>query len=302
MTRPLVTVVIPNYNYARYLGQAVDSALAQTYDNREVVVVDNSSTDGSLDVLRGYGDRVRWFQQENLGQSGSRNRGIQESRGELVAFLDADDVWLPDKLVRQVALFSDPDTGLVYSGYTITDGALNPVEEVAASKRGRLLRAMALSAGGATVIAGESTAVVRREVFDRVGLFDLDLSFSSGWDMWRRIACHFAIEVVEDPLTLYRQHSSNLHRNIELLERDKLKAIEKMFADPDAAPVHGLWRRSYGAAHLMLSGSYLQVGRWPKAFSHATRAALIWPPSVAYVAAYPLRHLRRRRGELGATR
>src|SRR5215204_4807622 len=102
MLNPLVSVIIPNYNYAQYLTQTLDSVLSQTYPHVEIIVVDDGSTDGSQEVLRNYTDRVTWFQQRREGVSVARNRGVQESHGQLIAFLDADDVWLPAKLERQV--------------------------------------------------------------------------------------------------------------------------------------------------------------------------------------------------------
>src|SRR3990167_8128796 len=122
MGTPRVSVVIPTYNYARYLPQAIDSVLGQTYPHIEVVVVDDGSTDESRDVLRAYGSRIRWVQQERQGVSAARNRGVRESRGDLVAFLDADDRWLPTKLERQVARWcNEPELGLVHAGEEIID-------------------------------------------------------------------------------------------------------------------------------------------------------------------------------------
>lgn len=293
MTAPFVSVVIPNYNYARYVGQAIDSVLAQTYRHREVVVIDNGSSDDSPAVLRSYGDRIRSVRQNNRGQSGARNRGIEESRGELIAFLDADDAWLPTKLERQVALFDRPGVGLVYCGYTTTNADGKPLGRLLPHRSGRLLRDIALNPG-ATVLAGESTAVVRRECFDRVGVFDLQLSLSAGWDMWRRIAARYEVEVVPEALTLYRQHGSNMHLNVDLLEHDKLIAFGKMFADPAAADIRPLRRRAFARLCLMLAGSFLEAGRPGKALAYGLRGIASWPPASAYVALLPVRRWRRR--------
>src|SRR5688500_1347785 len=97
MREPLVSVIIPNYNYAHYLPQAINSVLAQTYSQVEIIVIDDGSTDDSVTVLRSYGDRIRWLQQPNQGVSAARNVGAHNTKGELVAFLDADDFWLPER-------------------------------------------------------------------------------------------------------------------------------------------------------------------------------------------------------------
>lgn len=109
---PLVSVVIPTFNRAKVVTRAIDSVLEQTYRNREVLVVDDGSTDDTADVLRSYRDRIVYIQQKNTGPSAARNRGIRESKGEFIAFLDSDDLWLATKLERQVGLLTDagPET------------------------------------------------------------------------------------------------------------------------------------------------------------------------------------------------
>src|SRR5690348_15579178 len=114
--RDLVSVIIPAYNYARYIPGAVNSVLAQTYQNHEIVVVDDGSTDGTRQALGDSLDKISYIYQHNRGVSAARNVGIERSRGELIAFLDADDVWVPDKLDRQVRFLRDhPSIGMVCS-------------------------------------------------------------------------------------------------------------------------------------------------------------------------------------------
>ena len=113
---PLVSVVIVNYNYGRYLGDCIDSVLAQTYPSVEIIVVDDGSTDESLMVLKAYHDRVRIVHQQNHGVSHARNAGIWTSEGQWVAFLDSDDLWMPEKLQEQSHCFQDPSVGMVFCG------------------------------------------------------------------------------------------------------------------------------------------------------------------------------------------
>lgn len=256
---PLVSAVIPNHNYARYIGQAIDSVLAQTYEPVETIVIDNGSTDGSLDVLRAYAGRCRVVAQADLGQSLARNRGIREARGELIAFLDADDAWRPRKVELQVERFEDEAVALVYCSLEIADAALVPTGEVVrASVRGDALEEFVRCPGRAIVVGGESTAVVRRAALDAVGLFEPSLSISGGWDLWRRIATHYRIDHAEEPLVLYRQHGSGLHRRLSAYESDVRSASARMFADPAAARVWGS-RRAYEAGlDIMFAKSWLR--------------------------------------------
>src|SRR5438477_3130042 len=164
---PRVSVVIPNYNYAHFVGDAIDSVLAQTFADFEIIVVNNGSTDSSLEVLQRYEDRIRLFDQDNRGQAGARNRGIEESQGELIAFLDADDVWEPNKLEKQIPLFDDPSVGLVYCGHLVVDQELRTLGVCIPTNRGRLLRRFAENVASA-IIGGESTAVIRKRCFDEL--------------------------------------------------------------------------------------------------------------------------------------
>ena len=295
MASPLelrVSVVIPNHNYAQYVGQAIESALAQTLPPFEVVVVDNGSTDDSLEVLKAFGARIRLITQENRGQSGARNRGVAECRGELIAFLDADDVWMPEKLAKQVQFFRDAEVGLVYSGYTLVDRDLVPAQSFRPEIRGRVLRKFA-EGPGAVISGGESTAVIRRACFEKLGVYDLDLSMSAGWDMYRRIAGSYRIEVVRESLMLYRQHGSNASRRADVYEHDVLLKLKKMFADPAAAEVFSLRRQCYGKAFLAISGNYLHAGQIFKSAEYLTKALVMWPRAAAYALGTPVRVLRR---------
>jgi len=288
MTPPVVSVVISNYNYARYLPEAIESVLDQTYPEIEIVVVDDGSTDESHAVLDRYRGRLRAVRQENRGVSAARNRGIAESGGDLVAFLDADDVWLPDKLARQVEMLRDPAVGLVCCELRYVDTEGRAIGTTRSELGGNQLEKLALLRGAGVPGAG-STAVVRRSLLERVGLFDERLSTSADWDLCRRVACASRIGIVPDPLVLYRQHSVAMHRNVDLFERDVLLCFQKMFADPRAAAVHPLERRCYGNLHVTLAGSYFHAGSHRKGFYHLLQALLFWPPAMGRVLRAPFR-------------
>ena len=129
---PQVSVVIPAYNCAAYVGQACDSVLSQTYTDWEIIVVDDGSKDDTRLVLDKYGDRrVRYVYQENQGVSLARNHGIQLARGEFVAFLDADDFFLPDKLASQIAVFAaQPNLGIVHSGWRLVNSIGEAIKDI----------------------------------------------------------------------------------------------------------------------------------------------------------------------------
>ena len=287
----LVSVIIPNHNYGRYLKAAIESVLGQSYPRHEIIVVDDGSTDESLEVLRSYGDRIKWFQQSRQGVSAARNRGIQESRGEFVAWLDSDDRWHPEKLARQLVAFDRPSVGMVYCGRQLIDGEGRWLQTQQPRHSGWLLKDIALLRWAQA--PGGSTALVRRTCLDRVGGFDPSLSTSADWDFWRRIACAYEIRIVPEPLVSYRQHPSAMHRNVELFERDMLRAFSRMFNDPAAAAIHPLRRQCYSNLYVMVSGAYFHAGRWDRSLAYAWRSLLAWPRNTVALASFPLRRLSR---------
>jgi glycosyltransferase involved in cell wall biosynthesis len=290
MSEPLITVVVTNYNYGRFLSHALDSVLAQSYPHIEIIAVDDGSTDNSLEVLRAYGPRVRVAEQENRGVAEARNRGIRESRGELVAFLDADDAWLPEKLSKQVALLESGDFGMVYCGLRCVDGDGNLLGEMTQGLSGRVLRELALLEAPGIPASG-SSALVPKRCFEVVGLFEPALSTSADWDLWRRIACRFSIGMLREPLVSYRLHGASMHRNLDLFERDMLLAFERMFADEAAKAVHPLERLARAKLYMTLAGSFFRVRRWRKFIDYCGKSLLLHPGGLAHLAGFPLRRL-----------
>lgn len=295
---PLVSVVIPNYNYGRYLGQGIESVLAQSYPNVEVLVVDDGSTDDSAAVARGYGDRIRWIRQARQGVAAARNRGVQESRGELVAFLDADDVWMPHKLERQVARWlASPALGLIHCGARRIDASGRTLEVQQDGMEGWIAREMLLFRRCTIVCAG-STVLIPRRVFDVAGGFDPQLSTSADWDLCYRIGVRQPTGFVREPLVAVRMHQTNMHDNVRVMEHDMLLAYGKAFRDADLS-VRRLRRRSYGNLHMVLGGSFVRAGQWRDASRHILKSLWLTPENSLRLIAFPLRWCRRWRAPVG---
>ncbi len=291
MERPLVSVIIPNYNYARYLPQAIDSVLAQTYPRVEIVVVDDGSRDDSAAVLERYGSQINAIRQQNQGVAAARNRGAQASSGEYLAFLDADDYWLPAKLERQMARFQqEPELGMVYCS----------VEEFNEQGTVRFLRDGAEGWVAKDLLLGQRMAffgggsgfVTPRAVFDEVGGFDERLSTSADWELIYRLAARRKTGFVPDVLLKYRIHSSNMHANVGVMEREMMLSYGKAFAQ--ATPeVQQLRRRCYGRLHMILAGSYFRAGQSAAFLRHALKSLWLTPSNATRLLAYPVRLWRR---------
>ncbi len=287
---PLVGVVIPNFNYSKYLPEAIDSVLAQTYPNIEIIVVDDGSTDNSIDILQNYDGKIRVIQQTNSGVSVARNRGVSESRGRFIAFLDADDSWLPRKIERQIERFStEKDLGLVHVGVNETDAVGNTLKIRRDGMEGAISHELLLLRSA--VLGGGSGLMVPRDVYDEVGGFDPKLSTSADWELFYRIASRYPIGFVSDTLVNYRMHGTNMHGNIPRMQSELLYAFGKIFRDEDRA-IQSIKRKSYGNLHQVLAGSYYRNGHYLQFLKSAVKSLWFTPNNIKYFAAFPLRAVR----------
>ena len=234
---PRVSVVIPTYNRAQLVNRAIQSVLDQTYQNFELIVVDDCSTDNTEEGISAIGDeRVRYIRHDtNKGASASRNTGINASMGELIGFLDSDDEWLPEKLRSQVEVIdsSSSSVGLVYGGYEVVDDEMKrTIQQVYPEKRGYIFEDV-LKMNGPT---NPLTPLVRRECFEKVGLFDEEMRFGEDWDMWVRIAEHYEFDFVDQPVGKYYvsqyQITRDRKRVLESLSKFQVKHQHQLAENP----------------------------------------------------------------------
>jgi len=206
MANPSCSVIIPTFNRERYVVEAVQSALAQSYAPVEVIVVDDGSTDGTEGALEAFASRIRYIRQESSGISAARNRGIQEACGEFVAFLDSDDVYLSEKLARSIEpLLQDPSVAGSFTDYVCIDettGSEYPRKPLV--PRGELFPEILYRN-----FIGTSTALVRKSVLVELGGFDPEVSLSEDWDLWIRLLDRFRLVYVNRCLTRWRLHEQS---------------------------------------------------------------------------------------------
>lgn len=223
---PLVSVIIPAYNAQAFLRPTLDSVLAQTYQNLEILVVDDGSCDRTVEIVQAYAakdDRIRLIQQTNAGVAAARNRGIQTAKGEFIAPLDADDIWYPEKIEKQVACFlaAKPSVGLVYTWSVNIDGdgrIRSPLSwEVL---QGKVLTALTYC----NFIANASVPLIRRSCFERVGLYNPQLKAQNAqgcedFDLYLRIAEHYEFRVVPQFLMGYRRAAGSMSSGCEAMAK-----------------------------------------------------------------------------------
>jgi glycosyltransferase involved in cell wall biosynthesis len=222
---PRVTVIIPTYNRAGCLREAVDSVLAQDFRDFELIVVDDGSTDDTPRLLQEYGDAIRVFRQENRGVSAARNAGIAVSRGALIAFLDSDDLWLQGKLARQVEFFKAHADALICQTEEIwvrNGRRVNP------GKRHRKRGGMIFEPSLDLCLVSPSAVMVRRELFQCVGFFDEGLPACEDYDLWLRVSSRYAVHLIDIPLIVKRGgHPDQLSRTAGL-DKFRISAIVKL--------------------------------------------------------------------------
>jgi len=233
---PKVSVIITSYNYARFISEAIQSVLDQTYRDFEVIVVDDGSTDDTPSVLDSFGDSITCIYQTNKGKSEALNRGIATSRGRYLAFLDSDDCWLPDSLEARLAAFeADPGVGVVYGRALVVDEAGRPLPyTIGAPERypGETFRSLLYG-----VFIPFLTFTVRRECFEQAGAyFDPSFGTTNDWELYLRLSRVCRFRYLDRPLARYRVHGSQWSGNPVVMAEQMTRLIERALSDPDLPP------------------------------------------------------------------
>jgi teichuronic acid biosynthesis glycosyltransferase TuaG len=279
---PRVSAIIPTYNYARYAAAAVESALSQSFKDLEIVVVDDGSTDETAETLRPFGRCIRYIRQAHRGLAAARNMGIRVSRGRYLAFLDSDDLWLPDKTSMQIAqLDPNPAVGLVYCEaalFTEASPTEIPHSYWAHHPSGRILPSLLRHN-----VVPSPTPMVRREMFDQVGLFDESLGACEDWDMWIRIAQVSEFGYVDRVLAKYRLHSANMSLDHERMMRNRFRVLEKAFAAAGVSAEARRLRRSIVSRwHADYALHHFYAERYEQARREVIRAVVLDPRCLSY--------------------
>ena len=222
---PEVSVIIPTYNRAWVLREAIDSVLAQDFKDFELIVVDDGSTDNTRQILDPYDQGLIVLRQSNKGVSAARNRGIAAARGRLVAFLDSDDLWLPRKLSSQVDFFNSNPAALINQTEEIwmRNGVrVNP------KNRHHKFSGMIFEKSLALCLVSPSAVMMKRSLFDEVGLFDEDLPACEDYDLWLRISWRYPVHLIETPLIIKRGGHDDQLSKAPGLDKFRIQALIKV--------------------------------------------------------------------------
>ena len=220
----LVSVIVPTHNRGWCLNDAVDSVFSQTYERYELIVVDDGSEDDTGKHLSRYQD-ITVITQQNRGVSAARNRGIASSKGELIAFLDSDDLWLPEKLSAQVAFFqANPEALVCQTQETwIRNG-----RRIHPKNRHRKQSGYFFERSLGLCLVSPSAVMIRKRLFETVGVFDEDLPACEDYDLWLRVGVSIPIFLIDQPLVIKRGgHADQLSSNIGL-DKYRIQSIIKL--------------------------------------------------------------------------
>ncbi|MBC8876218.1 MAG: glycosyltransferase [Planctomycetes bacterium] len=249
-----VSVVTATYNYARFLPDALDSVLGQTFTDWEALVIDDGSTDNTEEVIQPYlnDPRIRYHRTENRGQPAAENTGIRLSQGKFIAFLDADDAWLPQKLERQLPLFSGrPELGVVFSRRQNIDPHGRPLaNDEFPPFRGKVFEQMFRQN-----FVCFSSSVVRREVFESIGFFNEECRHASDYELWQRVTPHYDFDYVDQRLVKYRTGHANLTSHVDNQLLTVLKMTDRFVKEHGDKLPRPLIRQCYAVMYSQLGAT-----------------------------------------------
>jgi glycosyltransferase involved in cell wall biosynthesis len=273
---PLVSVIIPSFNSGKFIAETLKSVINQTYQYLEVIVVDDGSTDDTIIQIDPYHDRILYIYQGNRGLGGARNTGIKAASGELIAFLDADDLWFPNYIETMVeGLINRPETAVLYCWWSFIDeqGETLP-EKGLCTEKGNIYLSLVTSNRFPPM-----AALTRKYCVDEVGGFDENRLISEDWDFWLRIAQKgYIFDYLPNVLVKYRFHGSNMTLNVANSHKRYLNVLDKLFQQADLpAEVLKLKGCAYGQVYLTsalyswarcdftMASKYLSEGieKWP---------------------------------------
>jgi glycosyltransferase involved in cell wall biosynthesis len=234
MSQPLVSVIIPTLNRAGLVGEAITSVLAQHYARVELLVVDDGSSDATPAVVEAFGPVLTYIRQAHAGVSAARNRGVAAARGELIAFLDSDDLWLPGKVTAQVALLQEqPQTQACYTDEIWIRHGVRVNQKDIHQKHAGWIFLPSLP----RCIISPSSIMLRRTLWDRLGGFDESLPACEDYDLWLRLTVTVPVLLLPEPLIVKRGgHADQLSRCVPVLDQYRITALEKILAAPLTVP------------------------------------------------------------------
>jgi glycosyltransferase involved in cell wall biosynthesis len=278
----MISIIIPAYKAEKYIEETIRSVIQQTIMDWELIVVDDGSPDNLGEVVKKLqleDSRIQYVRQKNAGVSTARNYGYNLSKGDYIAFLDADDVWLPNNLSLKLEKFAiDKTLGLVHSDTEVIDSFSKRIGEIKQGKEGYILEDLLLWNG--TCIPAPSSILVKREVLEKVGGFDKELSTAADQEFFFRVAAQYKIGRVSEVTWFYRVHGNNMSSNVLLMEKDELLTYKKAKKNKLFKSTF-FCKKCFSNMYLILAGSWWKNGNNKiKGSYYIIRSILVYPPQI----------------------
>ncbi len=273
---PKVSILTPAFNAAKYLSETIDSVLAQTFQDFEMIIVDDGSTDNTREVAQGYAQKhpgkIRYIYQKNAGPAAARNTAIKNSTGEYLALLDSDDLWMPNRLEEGVAVLdAKPEVGLVHAKtIRLVDGKkLAPLKRHLPSLSGRIYRNLITRRANISCL----TVLFRRSCLEKIGLFDeaQECIGVEDRDLWVRLSKFYKVQFINKEVGYYRIIAAGISRNSERMMKGKIYVIKKNCSS------WLLRRLALASVYKEHADEYLQHGQWTEAKRLYADAITTWP-------------------------
>lgn len=295
---PLVSAVIPAYNSACHISEALDSVLAQDYPALEIIVVDDGSTDNTREIVSAYGDRVQLLTQANQGSAVARNNGILRAKGKYIAFLDADDIWWPHKIRSQVEALAASGHKMAYSRFIWwrpdAQGKFSPPHTEFAAHPNPNIFTDTIVTGSPYAellldcIVWTSTVIVEKSELEKAGMFDETLRKGQDYDLWLRLSRNIEMLGIEQPTALYRIHPDSITSSVKDINYEYLilaRAVKQWGEkgpegrSPPAGRVAARLARSsfgHGYAHLKAGDSRIAMRSFRASMTHSGFRIKTW--------------------------
>ncbi|MDQ3063471.1 MAG: glycosyltransferase [Acidobacteriota bacterium] len=291
---PKVTVIIPAYNAEKFIEQTINSVLAQTFQDFEIIVIDDGSKDKTAEIINSYGFLVRCIQTTNGGVSRARNLGIDNALGEYIAFLDSDDLWEPTKLEKQVALLDEnPNIGLCFTALERVDRNLKLIGKTEAQNYPDFCEALLLYS---CVVTGScSSVMLRTEIAKQTGGFDTNFTNHEDWEYWLQLSLITEFAPISEYLVKYRTvEGSASFNNPAVIESNVKGVLNKFFAAPQLPEKYcKLRNKSYSNNWLILSGEYLHAKQYADSLRCLWNALRLYPQNITRPLGLPIRWTKR---------
>ncbi len=289
-----VTVIIPAYNAEKFIEQTIDSVLAQTFQDFEIIVINDGSRDKTAEIVNSYGFSVRCIQTTNGGVSRARNLGINNALGEYIAFLDSDDLWEPTKLEKQVALLDEnPNIGLCFTALERVDQNLKLIGKTEAHNYPDFCEALLLYS---CVVTGScSSVMLRTNIAKQTGGFDTVFTNYEDWEYWLQLSLVTEFAPISEYLVKYRTLAGSASFNDPAVIECNVKGVlNKFFAAPQLPEKYEKLRnKSYSNNWLILSGEYLHAKQYADSLRCLWNALRLYPQNITRPLCLPIRWTKR---------